>query len=315
MRIDFPGRPSLILALATLLVAPRALEAGAPIQDPDFRPRPAASQVPPDVVAAEPPGTARQPSRTSTLSELLEQIRRQPGGAAKVDRAKGGRVEGSRPAAAAPPPEVAEQARSRPPRNPGPPSGIEELLDQVRRQAGGAAKVEAALRHAARGRGRSGTMAWSADELLGSEGDAVVQGYSLNLSPSNNWYVSSGNRATFNGVRVDSYRLSNYSKSTNWGTFGHRVENPVVLLVVTVPRTDYYVVNFMATDALAELRRYDPATRSYPVEGSWDRRGAQGWFFDYPALIPLSQGTHYLYWVLRSGDASVVGVSVRQLTG
>jgi hypothetical protein len=297
------------------LIGPLSLAATLTAQNPEFKPRPAAAQPPPEVAEAERERPPQAPSRQPTLQELLDQVARQTGGKDKVDRARTGKRVKLRPAVRTAPPEAMAIEGARPPRDPGRRSSLNELLDQVRKQPGGAAKVDAALRHGRPNPQRTGTMAWS----LGLTADPVPlsvtsQAFSLGLNASNNFRVSSSNYATFNGTRGSlPTHLWSYSKNSNWGTFGHKVEKPVAFLKVTVPRDDYYLVNVRATDAMAQLRIYDPVTRTYPIDTSWDRRGDQGWFFDYPAVVELSAGTHYIYWVLLTGDAYVLSISVKEI--
>ena len=207
-------------------------------QGPDFKPHPAATRPPPegeDRIRPEP--RRRGPPDTLAARRAFEGT---PRGKAKVEEARSGR---GRPFAASstPPPEFRE-APEPPPRRPNMQTmSTEEFIDIVSKQPGGREKIEA-VRRMNRPRGGTGTTAWTLADPLRGIVKPTRPAWMIQLW-MDNAFRQGDNFATFNGARQRRWYLDNYTSSGGWGSFGHRVVNPVFSAKVTVPTTMWYEVH------------------------------------------------------------------------
>jgi hypothetical protein len=71
---------------------------------------------------------------------------------------------------------------------------------------------------------------------------------------------------------------------------------PFMQAGVSVTTSGYYIVNFVAMQVNATLRKYDPMSRTYSDVAKWD--DGQGCVYQsYPYFAKLAAGMHYFYWL------------------
>jgi len=258
-------RRRLLLAfLCTLVVALPARDASATLRQrasqPD--PRPASARSADDLDAEgrhEPPGRARAPGQVR-VQDLLQFIERQRGGRAKVALIRAGKPGNARPAST-----PAGEAEGNPADPPGRRVGqtsLADLLDIIRRQPGGRDKLEAA-----RATGRPGgpppevspLRDWLAalspftPRVAQAQG-GLVPSYGCLAAASNHWTGPScqvkAYGATYPAMSSDyGIHLRNYlsTSSTSWGgAWGHRIEDPAIVIGFNAPHTGWYVINVYA---------------------------------------------------------------------
>jgi hypothetical protein len=185
----------------------------------------------------------------------------------------------------------------------------ESLLEKIRNMPGGKEMLEEARKRGAR-IGMGPVESESALSYLNPfrVKEAEAQGsFSLTLDPSNNWSSSSpyGN-LTFYGAMVYSSIFTSstpsmrlYPTASGWATtFGIQVVNPLARLYVYVDTDGWYIVNFEAkgtSGTSVSMKHYSGGT--YSTVASWTYSGTTQ---SCPALLELSAGYHYFYWISPS---------------
>lgn len=286
----------------------------------------AAQQAPPEHAELE-RATREAPAAPAQarpgVDELVGQIARQRGGKERLEQArKGGRPEHAFAASQRPPPDAAELERQKPP---APPRSMrptrQELEQAISRQEGGRGKLDRARQGGRPDQPPPRTsatqrvaewFAWLPEVIASAHAAGEL---SVTLTPKVN---TSGAHAELYGkatAGTDVLSVSAYMRSVqtssgspsnshvtgypylmNWDADTRsRGERPFLGLTVRVPLDGYYIINARAHGpAGVQLRRYQSAT--YPVVQTYDASGTA----DRPALVYLTRGYHYFYWVSPS---------------
>ena len=191
----------------------------------------------------------------------------------------------------------------------------QELLEKIRQMPGGPEKIEEAKRRGARiGMGpveSESALSWL-NPLRVKEAEAQSS-YSLTLDPSNSWYSSSpyGSVAFHGSVNGGGWSTAAgrlYIPSSSWTTnLGIQVTKPLAYLKANVSSDGWYIVNFEASvtsGTSVNMKHFEGGT--YPTVESWTGSGISS----YPALLELSAGWHYFYWINSSSTAYIYEVDV-----
>lgn len=292
----------------------------------------AAQQPPPEHVemerhrkeAPEAPRAARP-----SVQELVEQIARQRGGKERLEQArKGGRPEHAIAASQRPPPDAAELEKQKPPAPPRSMRPTRQELEQViSRQDGGRGKLDRARQGGRPDQPPPRTSAtqrvaeWFAwlPEVIASAHATTDTTYTSTPSPlsvtvtptvgTNGAHAgltarTAGTPSLYASVFLRNTYMHSGSPTSamvhafpfqfNWdGNTQSASVRPFLSLTVGVPRDGYYIISTRASGpAGIQLRRY-AGTRAYPVVQTFDAAGTA----DRPALVYLTKGYHYFYWV------------------
>jgi len=71
---------------------------------------------------------------------------------------------------------------------------------------------------------------------------------------------------------------------------------PYMQAGVSLATSGYYIINFVAMQVTATLRKYDPGSRTYADVAKWEN--GEGCVYEsYPYFAKLAAGMHYFYWV------------------
>ncbi len=183
------------------------------------------------------------------------------------------------------PPEIQEleKMETETPPKPAQPISVDELLELVRKQPDGKAKVEAAKAHA----------------------KGAVSDFSLVLNRDNQWKTSVG-RAYFYGVLLlpggDDWYLWPNLEILPMGT---QVRKPATSVNFHVPEDGWYVVNVQTT------RKY-PTMTMWVYDWGWKNMGTLpgGVSTNYPMLLFLSAGWHFAFYTVDSGVAYITQITV-----
>jgi hypothetical protein len=211
-------------------------------------------------------------------------------------------------AASTPPPE--EEQGPPPEQTPRQRPTRESLLEKIRQMPGGKEMLEEAKKRGARlGMAKPvepGTsLAWMNPFRV--KVAEAQSSFSLTLDPSNKWYSSStGGYAYiyFYGVLVDANTYNGtvvrlYPTSSTWASnFGIQVVKPLAYLNVRVDTDGWYILNFEAkgtSGSSVSMKHYEGG--AYSTVASWTYSGASQ---SCPALLELSAGWHYFYWISSS---------------
>jgi hypothetical protein len=279
----------------------------------------ASTQAPPEVAemerAAKEAPAAPAKARPS-VDELVELIGRQRGGKEELERArKGGKPSHALAASERPPPEVAEQEKQKPP---APPRSArpnrQELEQAIASQPGGREKLERARKggrpdqappRASLADRAAAWLAWlpplispahAAGELsvtltpkVNSAGSHAGLNASASSARGTLWAFANFYGAIASGYFPSSAKIHGSNVSTSWGS---KSEAPFLQLRLNVPQDGYYIVNTRAYGGSGvQLRRYHAG--SFSIVQTFDAQGTT----DRPALVYLTQGAHYFYWV------------------
>jgi len=305
----------LVAAVATMVVigllvaVPVAAQGASSSED---RVLPAAASPPPDVAEDEKQEKVKPPQagKRATVAELAQKIKGQKGGPEKLEKAKAKQTGTARAAAVRPPKDVEEdekQAKVKPPQA-GKRASAAALAAQVRKQPGGAAKVDKAK--GGKKPGKQSSLLDRAKDLLAelnpfrAEEARAGATYTLTLTPQLDNYgrrFSSSNPrgyAYFYGARFSYWNPSNSyarlnGRSRTWASGVTSVNSgPAVWVGFSVPTTGWYIVSTnMVASADIELRHYESGPyvllQTFP-----SRSGA----VDYPSMQYLTAGWHYFVW-------------------
>ena len=272
-----PGRPPEVDELLRQLGVTRA-DIERRKAAPGARALAATPQEPPDVQErkgiAEPPAP---PARSPSVEELLEAVRRQPGGPELLERARrgGARIPPGRPGGS-----------SGSTLNGGRGPWAEDASPAFLSVAG---EMQTVLRV-------TRTAAYTNVSGLGtlSAGDQFP-------------YFS--NAYTLWGP------LQRYAYSSH-PIVGPVDVRPFMWANVSVASEGWYLVNFVATRGRASLRKYGPSSGSppmFPLMTQWDNSASTTYYVSYPYVLHLAAGYHYFYWIPDSGWFYVTEVSVTKI--
>ncbi len=275
------------------------------------RPLLASDKKPPEIEKLEkekaPPVKERkQPS----VKELLEKVRKQPGGKEKIEKAKAGKPgKKTHRASDKKPPEIEKLEKEKaPPVKERKQPSVKELLEKVRKQPGGKEKIEAAKKSGAKigtasdGRGSSSWL--DSFNLFKPKALYAQSSTSVTLTPRTA-YVSTPFLCYMYIYGVMRGHLANYSSRETIIThrysslLGTTIDNPYICLAVNAPSTGWYLINFETFyGSQVSLKHYHRPL--FETIQTWNQSGAE--YFDYPAVVYLSAGRHYFYWIVESGS-------------
>jgi hypothetical protein len=296
----------------------------------DEAPLPASPTPPPEVQEREKLARApTPPGPQADVDLLLQKIHLNR---AAIEQRKAAKNELELPASADEPPDVKEQKRLEKSPKPAPRSpDLQELVEKIRMRPGGAEKLDKAKKAGARIPGPQGAPQLSPPRVPGPRMDAPVLG---DASPEEQQNVL---RVTKSASNVSVPGLGSmwgmdYMPWTSvyQGTFGplDRIADPNNKIAggpidikpymqagIYLINPGYYLINFVAMQVTATLRRYDPVTRTYSDVAKWDN--SQGCVYDsYPYVARLAAGYHYFYWLPEAPtvcDIYLTEVSVTKL--
>jgi len=277
---------------------------------------PASAKGPPEMaklknVKAVPTKARTRPKRNA----LLQKVAKQKGGQEKVQKAKAKqRGKTVLRASSKEPPGMAKlkgmkvaptKLRTRPARN--------VLFQKVFKQPGGKEKLQRARPKGLKLGAGSDTTGWSLSSLSSlnpfragvahaSDGTTLylTPQYPYKTSPFYGRLIIIGELGGYYNTYSGRARLYNWYLGSQIGT---RVYKPCAYLAIRVPTSGWYMINFETYNgARATLKHYVSGS-GYPTVQTWDERSHTGWT-DHPALLNLSAGYHYLYWVVEPGTSS-----------
>jgi hypothetical protein len=294
-------------------------------------PLPATPTPPPDVQEREKVGKPpAPPGRSPEVDELLQKLRLTR---ADIERRKAEKAERELPATADEPPDVKERKNvEKPPAPPARSPNLDELLEKIRKQPGGAEQLERAKRSGAQippARAGGATLESSPERMAGPRMDGPVFG---SFSTTEQQTVLKATRAApysnvagFGYLYVSDIFPYTSTTSTIWGPY-LRYASPNYPLVgsldvkswmstsVNVTNPGWYLINFVATKGKASLRKYDPASSPpYPALTQWDNSTSPNYYESYPQVVNLAAGYHYFYWIPEAGWFYVSEVSLMKL--
>jgi hypothetical protein len=193
---------------------------------------------------------------------------------------------------------------------------LEELIEKIRKQPDGAQKLERARRAGARipgDRPGDATAELRRERKSGPRVEGPVLGSS---STAQQQPVMKATRAAPNptvaglgNLYVTDFAPRQTSTSSVWGPYyawasswpmtGDFDLKPFVSASVFVESTGWYLINFMASQGKAGLRKEGPTSGTpamYPLLTQWDNSASARWDA-YAYLVNLAAGYHYFYWV------------------
>jgi hypothetical protein len=297
-------------------------------------PLPATPTPPPDVQErekmAKPPA---HPGKSPEVDELLQKLRLTR---ADIEQRKADKTQRELPASAEEPPDVKERKKVE--KAPAPPArspDLDELIEKIKKQPGGAEKLERAKRAGAKilpGRAGGAALESSPERMPGPRVEGPVLGFS---STAEQLPVLKVTRAApyqsvagVGNLYVTDFAPRNTSTSTTWwGPYyqwasswpitGNFDLKPFVSASVQVESTGWYLINFAAVSGKASLRKAGPTSGTpamYPLLAQWDHSASANVWEPYPYLVNLAAGYHYFYWVPDPGWRLYVSeVSVMKL--
>jgi hypothetical protein len=295
----------------------------------DETPLPASATPPPHVQEREKVGKPPAPGKSPQVDELLQKLRLSR---ADIEQRKADKSQKELPAATDEPPAVKERKKvGKPPDFPGRSPAPEELLDKIRKQPGGAERLERARKAGAKiPPGRAGGAAL--DLRPGRMSGPRVEGPAFDIEVDAEQLPTlrvtkpapSQNVAGLGSLAVTDYILFSsgypYSYPSYWGVLYRNANpnspggdidlKPFMELNLTVSNPGWYIINIVATRAKASLRRWNSATNTYVAVTQWDYGAFAFYAESYPYLVNLAAGNHYFYWVPEVEYALVLEASV-----
>lgn len=295
----------------------------------DEAPLPASPAPPPDVQEREKMGKPpAPPGRSPEVDELLQKVRLTR---ADIERRKADKSERQLPATAEEPPDVKEMKKAeKAPSPPGRSPDLAELIEKIKKQPGGAEKLEKARKHGAKippGAGGA-TLESSLERLPGPRMDGPVFGFNSSGEQLPMMKATRGapypNVPGLGNMSVGDWLPSNSNTSTMWGSYsryayanplvGNVDVKPYVYAMANVTNPGWYIVNFVATKGKASLKKYDPASSpQFPTLTQWDNSTSANQYESYPFVVNLAAGYHYFYWIPEAGYFWLSEVSVMKL--
>jgi hypothetical protein len=296
-------------------------------------PLPATPTPPPDFQEREKVGKPpAPPGRSPEVDELLQKLRLTR---ADIERRKAEKAERELPAAADEPPDVKGRKNvEKPPAPPARSPNLDELLEKIRKQPGGAEQLERAKRSGAQippARAGGATLESSPERMAGPRVDGPVFG---SFSTGEQQTVLKATRAAPNTSVAGLGALYvwdgfpyNTNSQTMWGGYyrsanpsdpavGSYDVRPYLGFTLNVTNPGWYLVNLVATRGKAGLRKYGTPSGTpamYPLMTQWDNSASANYYESYPYVVNLAAGWHYFYWVPEAGYFWVTEVSVMKL--
>jgi hypothetical protein len=223
------------------------------------RPLPAATDEAPDIKEikklekAPPP-----PGRSPDLAELIDKIRKQPGGADQLERARKGGAK-IPPGAGGATPESSPE-RTPGPRMDGPVFGFDSIAEQL--------------------------------PMLKSTRAAPYQ------NVAGLGYLSVGDWSPYYSNSIPMWGPYYRYASANHVLLGNVDMKAYVYASINVTNPGWYIVNFVASKGKASLKRYDPSVSPpYPTVTQWDNSASANQYESYPVVVNLAAGYYSFYWI------------------
>lgn len=297
----------------------------------DEAPLRASPAPPPDVQErekmAKPPAP---PGRSPEVDELLQKVRLTR---ADIERRKADKSERALPATPEEPPDVKEMKKAeKAPSPPGRSPDLAELLDKIRKQPGGAEKLEKARKGGAKippGGAGGATLESSLERMPGPRMDGPVYGFDSTVVQLPMLKATRGapyqNVAGLGWLSVGDWTPYNTNPSSVWGPYyryanannsivGNLDVKPYMNASVSVTNPGWYIVNFVASKGKASLKRYDPTVNPpFPAVTQWDNSASANQYESYPFVVNLAAGYHYFYFIPEGYWTYVSEVSLMKL--
>jgi hypothetical protein len=285
-------------------------------------PLPATPTPPPDVQerekVAKPPA---HPGKSPEVDELLQKIRLTR---ADIEKRKADKAEKQLPATAEEPPNVKERKKvEKPPAPPGRSPNLDELIEKIKKQPGGAEKLERAKRGGARippGGAGGATLESSLERMPGPwvEGPVLAplssakQQTVLRVTKTAAYQTVAG----LGSLQVwDNFPWSTFHGATWWGGYyryaspndaivGSYDVRPWLTLSVNLTNPGWYLINVVATRGKASLRKYGTPTGTppmIPIMTQWDNSATANVYEWYSHVVNLAAGYHYFAWIPDGG--------------
>jgi len=260
-----------------------------------------------------------QPPREAAVAPSLDQILARLGiTRAAIEQRKRAATAPALPAAVEEPADVAEQKRAANEREPAQARSptLNELLDMLRQQPGGAAKLERARQAGARIPQDAAIEIHRASSSASSSGPSVANvevdpATEARAVPATTLKVTRGSplqtvtgMGTLSAAAVFPYTINTY---TTWGPFARLLSTnatmspvgavydvkPYMSFGFNASSAGWYVLNVVASATGAETRRYSAGT--YGLVQSFTKPATTG-YHSYPILLNLGAGYHYFTW-------------------
>ena len=299
----------------------------------DEAPLAATPTPPPEVQEREKaPKPAAHPGKSPEVDELLQKVRLTR---ADIEKRKAEKTERELPATADEPPDVKERKKGeKPPEPPARSPDLDELIEKIKKQPGGAEKLERAKRAGARippGQGGGAALESSSERMPGPRMDGPVFSFSSTRELQTVLKATRGTpyqTVAGLGTMQVSDAFPNYSNnSTMWGPYyrsawlnsymaGSYDVKPWLVTYVNLTNPGWYLINFVATKGKVSLRKYGTTTGTPPMYAlltQWDNSASANYYESYPHVVNLAAGWHYFYWVPDSGYFWVTEVTVTKL--
>jgi hypothetical protein len=284
-------------------------------------PLPATPTPPPDVQEREKVGKPpAHPGKSPEMDELLQKLRLTR---ADIEQRKADKAEKQLPATAEEPPDVKERKKNeKPPAPPARSPDLDELIEKIKKQPGGAERLERAKRGGARippGRAGGATLESSPERMPGPRLDSPVFALLSTAEQQNVLRVTrSAPLQSVSGLGTlevwDNFPWTSLYAGW-WGVFfrytipndvivGSSDVRPFLTVRVNVTNPGWYLINVVATKGKASLRKYGPPTGTppmYPLMTQWDNSASANWYEWYPHVVNLAAGWHYFYWIPDGG--------------
>jgi hypothetical protein len=220
------------------------------------------------------------------------------------------------PATPTPPPDVQERQKvEKPPAPPARSPGLEELIEKISRQPGGAEKLDRAERGGARiPRGRTGrpTLEPSPERKPGPRVEGPVLSLSSTAEQQNVMKVTRAASAqSVAGLGemwvLDFVPLYTTASTTLWGPYNRWASSwpftgnfdikPFMTAAVKVDATGWYLINFAAARGKASILKAGQIYGTYPLMVTWDHSASANEWEWYPHVVNLAAGWHFFYLV------------------
>jgi hypothetical protein len=286
---------------------------------------------PPDVQEREKaPKPPAHPGKSPEVDELLKKLRLTR---ADIEQRKADKSQKELPAATDEPPDVKEKKKAeKAPAPPGRSPDLDELLDKIRKQPGGAEKLERARKAGAKippGKAGGAAFEFSPGRMSGPRVEGSVFVGEFGTGQQTTLRVTkptpSASVPGLGSMWMDSYMVWMSEGPSQWGPI-HPYATPNWSVVdgpidvkpylgggVYLTSPGWYLINFVASGAKASLRKWDSRSRTSTIVTQWDNSANPYTYQIYPYLVELAAGYHYFYWVPESGYNFATEVTVAKL--
>lgn len=292
----------------------------------DEAPLPASPNPPPEVQEreklAKPPAPPGQSPQADQLLQKLHLSR------AEIEQRKADKAQQELPASGDEPPDVKERKKMKAPEPPGRSPDVQELIEKVRKQPGGAEKLERAKKAKTGGP----ALQSSAERMPGPRMDGPIIGYpeveqqpiGLRVTKAAPDHVVPGlgsmwgmDYMPWTSGSQGQWGPLNRDANPNYAIVGGPIDiKPFLQAGIYLANPGYYLINFVAVKDKASLRKWDPVSRTYLDVAQWDNAESPNWYESYPYVAKLAAGYHYFYWLPEPSTVSniyVTEVSVSKL--